>query len=388
MPMRVREICDLAAFRDLQPAWQDLVADSSYTAPYYGWHWHWIAWQTYADDRGFATDRELNIMAVENADGQVLAIAPLMCETSRQRRLTIRQLRFLPGLAPRNAILFRNGAARAEVLGALFQHLATRQHDWEALSLINVEDQSTDLAALETACQAHGFAMVKSPAYTTPYIDIGDDFQALLHRVMNRPRRQSIGRKVRRMVERNYRVELFTQPEEMARALELTYAVCRTTWKADIGSDITANERKVRFYHDIAVECAKHGQIRIWVSFLDDQPMAAEYYLTDGKKLYFMMNDFDQQYEKLSPGTVLLYQVVEQAHGEPIDELDFGGPVYGYKMKWATGVREHYSLEIYNRRLYSRLLYQGKTRLMPALRKLLRRKTVAAAAEIPADDDA
>ncbi len=173
----------------------------------------------------------------------------------------------------------------------------------------------------------------------------------------------------------------------MPKAVELAFAVCRASWKARSGLDITSSPAKMQFYREIAGHFAGCGQTRIWVATLDEQPVALEYHVTDGRKLYFLDSDFDQDHEKLSPGTVLLYRVIEQLHGEPIDEFDFGGDAFGYKLKWATGVRKHFSIEIFNRRLYSRFLYQAKNRLMPALRRIFGPKMPVAETEAREAED-
>ena len=71
-----------------------------------------------------------------------------------------------------------------------------------------------------------------------------------------------------------------------------------------------------------------------------------------------------------SPGTVLLYKVLEQVHGSNIKEFDFGGNAYDYKMKWATGVRRHVNIQLFNPKPYSRFIYATKSRLLPLLRKI------------------
>jgi CelD/BcsL family acetyltransferase involved in cellulose biosynthesis len=387
MTMRIRVIRDLAEFARLERDWTCLISDSPYTAPYYSWQWSQIAWRAFCGDQNGSKQRTLHIVVVEDATGRTLAIAPFMREMTRLRGLPIRQLAFTPDLAPRRSFLFRNGVSKSEAVAAIAEHLAACRNQWDMMTLIGLEEDAANLALIEEGLRASNLPVVRLDAFNTPYIDIGDDFQKFLRESLSRSRRQSVGRKVRRLCEQNFRIVEFTKPEEMPNAIAMFLEVCRASWKAKAGVDITSSAARTQFFSEIAGHYASEGRTRIWLAVLDEQPIAVELHVTDGNKLYFMETDFAQSHEKLSPGTVLLYKVLEQIHSEPVEEFDFGGRTFDYKLKWATGVRKHYSIEVYNRRFYSRLLYQAKNRLMPALRKMFARKTAELPTEVHGEDD-
>jgi CelD/BcsL family acetyltransferase involved in cellulose biosynthesis len=366
----------------------DLVQDSSFSAPFHTWHWNWIGWKALSGDQGRSSHRALHVGVIEDSAGRPLAIAPLMQERTRLRGLPIRQLAFMPSLAHRRALLFRDGVAKNEAMEAIAGYLVNCRRHWDMMTLIGFDAESSDLALFVASVEARGLTAVRHDAYTSPYILIGDDFQDFLQRTLHRKRRINIGREVRRLTERSFRIVEFTRPEEMQQAMDLAFAVCRSSWKTKTSLAITNSATRTQFYREIAVHFACHGQTRIWVAMLDEQPVAVEFHVEGGNKFYFMMTEFDQDYAKLSPGTVLLYKVLEQLHGEPIDELDFGGEAYDYKMKWATGVRKHVSLEIFNGRPYPRVLYLAKNRLMPAFRRIFAHKALVAPSEArePSDE--
>lgn len=387
--MNVRIIRDLAGVDAFEPKWTELISDSSFHAPYYSWDWYRIWWDHFGKDLRKVSCREPYLISVESDGGRTEAIAPMMREKGRLRGLPAWELRLATAASsPRGGFIFRNGAAHAEVIDAIMGFLQQHRREWDLITLSSLDESTSAIDHIEACCRHRRLPVVRRTAISTPFITIGNDFEEFLHATLNRERRQSTGRKVRKLCKQNFRIAEFNRPENIDEGIELTFAVCRASWKASIGADITSSEMKMGFFRDLARHFCQKGQVRIWVAILDDKPIASELHLTDGKKLYFLANDFDQAYEKHSPGAVLLYRVLEQLHQEPIDEFDFGGDAYGYKMKWASGVRKHYNLEIFNNRLYSRFLYQAKVNIMPAIHKYLSRRTFPQPAAEETVDDA
>jgi hypothetical protein len=95
-------------------------------------------------------------------------------------------------------------------------------------------------------------------------------------------------------------------------------------------------------------------------------------------------NDFNEAYGNLSPGTVLLYEVLERLHQErSVARFQFIGHLYDYKSHWATGVAEHLSLEIFHKGAYSRTLWNIKKRALPAFEWLVDRLHPVSKRETP-----
>jgi hypothetical protein len=111
--------------------------------------------------------------------------------------------------------------------------------------------------------------------------------------------------------------------------------------------------------------------VKIWISMLDQTPLAVQYSVVSEDASYLLINDFNQAYQGQSPGTVLLYQVLEKTFAEkPVARFQFSGDLYDYKSKWATGMVQHTTAEIFGDGLYPRFLCWAKKTALPALRTI------------------
>lgn len=363
--MKCRIIRDAATFGEMEGAWNELVGISRFRAPFYSWAWQSIWW------RHFGRDSELFLVTAEDAAGRLMALAPLMKRQGRLRGLPVTELAFAANaITPRSSLLWREGADGLKAVRAIFACLSDHRHEWDIASLANIDVTMPYLAQLSDYCHSTQLHAMESPGRESPYIQIGSDFQKYLGDALNRERRHSIRRKVRVLSEQDHRIVEYTRPDEMEQAIDFAVRVSGASWKQAVNADIASTDASRQFYAEIASHFARVGQVRIWVSFLGDVPIALEYHLTCGERVYFLATDFHKEYAKLSPGTVLLYKVLEQLHGESVSEFDFGGNVYEYKMKWATGVRRHVGVQLCNRNLYSRFIYATKARFLPFVRTI------------------
>jgi len=203
------------------------------------------------------------------------------------------------------------------------------------------------------------------------YIDIEGAFDAYMTSDVRKSRKRGVLQKVRQLTQRpDYRLLEFTGPEEIERGLELAFAVSRSSWKGPLGNDMTGLKARRSFYQDITPRLARRGEVRIVVSMLGDTPAALHYQLLCGDDVFLIVNDFNAALGKMSPGTVLLYQVLQRLfETKSVRRFIFSGDLYDYKTNWATGLFPHVNIEVFNDRFYSHCLWWGK-KAMPLLRTL------------------
>ncbi|MGA2030667.1 MAG: GNAT family N-acetyltransferase [Thermoguttaceae bacterium] len=363
--MQARLIRELSELEKLEGPWNDLIAHSDFREPCYSWTWQMLWW------KHFGSEDEPFVVAVENEDRELCAVAFLMRKITSLRGLSVRTVSFAANaITPRSTILYRRDRSLIEGVDAVLRCLANHRNEWDWANLVNIDAGLPYLGSLHDLGRQHRIRVLTSAGRRSPQIKIGDNFEEYLLKVLNRERRHSIRRKVRVLSRQNYRVTEFSRPEEMDQAIKAAMAVSKASWKGSRGSDISSSGARRGFYTEVAKDFARRGQLRIWLSYLDDTPIALEYYLASGRKLHFLVNDFDETFEKSSPGTVLLYQVLEQLHKEQVEEFDFGGEAYAYKMKWATGIREHVTIELFNCNWYSSFIFITKARILPLLRAM------------------
>lgn len=362
--MQARIVRTREELRSLEGPWNEMLRESSFQAPFHSWEWHESWWKS------FGGNDELFVVAVEDSQGRLQVVAPLAKTRADVRGFHATEVRFFPySLTPHNTILFRNSQSPADALCAVFTCLAEHRNEWDMLNMRNVPAGAPYLPCLHEVAQKFAFQSLSQTGMQSAVIGIQSDFESYMNDAIRKSRKRGILQKVRQLTQRpEYRVQAFSRPDEIERGLELAFAVSKASWKGPLGTDMTGLTERRSFYVDVTPRLASRGEVKIWISFLEDVPVALEYQILARDIVYFIVNDFNDAYQKLSPGTVLLCHVLENLYRDKsADEFYFSGDLYDYKTNWATGLREHVNLEIFNDRAYSRCLCWAK-KAMPLLR--------------------
>ena len=355
--LRVRIVRDLDAFRGLQQAWDDLIADSAHREPIHSWAWFDTWW------RHLRRDGELFVLAAEDDAGRLQVIAPFMRE---RRRFGIANLGFASNrLSPDNQILVRHGMPFDAAVAVVLRSLAEHRHAWVKAKLANVPAGCDLPRAMALTAGGCGIRLHESMGYQSAYIDLGGTFADYLHRQFGKSRLRGIKQKVRQLTELpGYELQSFERPEDMPRALALAFQVSEGSWKKEEGTDMGGADDLRAFYEEISQRLARRGEVRIRIAMLDGVPIAVHYYLVAGDEVYLIVNDFDERYKQRSPGTVLLFQSIEALFAERrFRKLCFSGYLFDYKKIWASGTDPHINVEMFNARYYSRLIAWVKMNL-------------------------
>ena len=364
--IQVRVIRDERELLKLETGWNDMIRRSRFGAPFYSWAWHAKWW------KHFGKGNELFIVVVEDSSGRVLALAPLMKTTVWLRGLKAREIRFASNaISPRNNVLFRNSLAGFEWLGLILKCLSQHCDEWDLITLASIPENEPYLGELYNHAAPCGLDMIVGAGRISPYIALEGSCDDYMAGNFNSKQRNNIKRRVEKLANNSdYQVTEFVDVDEMEKAVELAFAVSKASWKGEMGTDMSASTSGKSFYVDISSYLARLKQVRIWVSSIEAIPIAIQYQLASEGTVYLLVNDYDRRYQPLSPGVVLLHQVIKTLYREGVDEFDFSGEAYEYKMMWATGVRRHVTLEMFNRKYYSSFLYLAKKRILPAARAI------------------
>jgi len=363
--MQVRVISDAAEFERLRPAWDRLLDESDQNYPFFSWAWYWTWWKC------FGGDNRLFLVCGQDSSGELCFVAPFMIRRAQMRGAQVSELSFANSpIGPRNGILVSRYVPAEVAARGLAQVLLAHQREWDVARLVNLERESPALESLRRVCNARGLGLAEEPARASPYVALPASFDEYLKR-FKRKHRYNIGRSVRRLCDHEGGlVSCYSDPENLQEGLRKAFAVSGESWKAKTGSDMAGNPARKAFYQEVTAELGKLGKVRIYALEMKSRPIAIQYLLESHMCVHLLCSDFDEHYRRFEPGNVLLYSVLRRLIAEGIGGFDFCGEAYRYKMRWATEVRNHVTLWLFNRRLYSRLLYFGKVVALPAWHRI------------------
>jgi len=264
-------------------------------------------------------------------------------------------------------------AALADVVDRLWRE----RPDLDALFLKGVPAGCEAWAGWEDGLKARGNALLysehgKRPLYT---IALPDSFDAYLARFGSK-KRYNLRRQVRVLEEQLgglelVRVEREEQVEEFVRQAQ---HIAQRTWQHQAIGPLGIERADIGLR---LADLARRGLLRSYVLRSGGRALAFVLGYQGRGVFHYADIGHDAGLSKFSPGTVLLYRLIEDliAHQRP-QTLNFGIGVSEYKRQFATEVREETSLLILRDTLANRVrvgLHRGWRGLLARLKPLLRR---------------
>lgn len=212
-----------------------------------------------------------------------------------------------------------------------------------------------------------GYRILCVPGPFSPWLALPSSWDELLVSISSGLRRQ-IGRR-RRNLEREGSLTFRTVvggsvlDEDLDAFLKLE----ASGWKSKTGTAILSDPSTERLYRDFARSAASRNWLRLHLLELDGALIAASYECVFANRAFLLKTTFSEAHGRLSPGLVLLAEVLSASIEEGLDSYDFlGGPDL-YKTRWTSEV--HPRTQIFAYRGIARPGYLYRKRLRPPLKR-------------------
>jgi len=315
--LRIRELREPEELEALAGDWWALWRRLPQTTPFQSPAWLIPWWRSFEPG-------ELRTIAVEE-DGRLVGLAPLYLETGPLGR------RLLPvGVSLSDYLDWLIDPERAEAAGvAILAHLADADWAWDVMELQELPPGAAALslpvpAGMEASAVEHSACPVLA-------LPPGEGVMKALPWRKRRALRNARNRAARQGAECRR-----AGAEEARSFIEALFAVHGARWQSQGSSGVLRGEA-VRSFHRSAVgRLADSGLARLYRLDIGGQPIGAYYgFQHDGVAMAYLMG-FDPQYERLSPGTILLGHAIDEAVREGARELHFLRGREPYKYGWGA----------------------------------------------------
>ena len=238
------------------------------------------------------------------------------------------------------------------------------------LVLKRLPTDSPILNGLREAASALGHWVHVEEEPPSPTVRTSADWDTFL-RDLPKHTRGEIRRK-RRRLERagRFEVRVLARADDVEDALSAVLDVEAPSWKEHAGTSLLSEEGADRFYPTLMRRCGAAGTLRAYLLYLDDVPLAHVLCSVERGALYALKTSYRQDAADLSPGSVLMGWVLEDAarRGEPL--VDLLGTECDWKRKLANGHRHTCSVCIFDgRSLRCRICRVMEERVKPSLRR-------------------
>lgn len=325
--MHLSVIRSTEAFARLEDEWNSLLENSASHVPFLRHEYLYTWWQTLGG--GEWPQGELYILAARAEGGRLVAIAPLFFTANREGEPAFMLLGsieisdYLDLIAPRQDL--------GQFVEALLDWLdQEKELDWRVLDFYNLLETSPSLPALESAAQARGWSFTQECIQHCPYIPLPGDWEAYLAGI-DKKQRHEIRRKMRRAESYDQPVRWYIVEDEAKLEAEIE----------DFLNLMAQDQEKGEFLTEVMrtqMRAALHAAFRagwLQLAFMEvDGRKAAGYLNFDfGNHIWVYNSGLAQEYRELSPGWVLLGELLRWANENQRTAFDFmrGDEDYKYR---------------------------------------------------------
>jgi CelD/BcsL family acetyltransferase involved in cellulose biosynthesis len=372
--LQVKYIKDYQKFLALQDSWNALVEKSSMNSIFVRHEWIRCWWDAYGQD-----NRLLILLFQE--EGVLKAIAPLMISTGLFReKFSVRKISFIENDETPNCGLIADASFDLEkILDSLLICLKASKEEWDILLLRKIHENSQLIKMLPQAAAERRENIFVNTSLRSPVLYMNsawDQFYA--------GKSQRFKKKIR--YDRNklnrsgkIDVQFFDTPEQIAAIIEEIFSVGRRSWKEDIGNSIGSTPQNRFFFANLpsALSCSEN-RVVLWVLRLDNKIISFEYHLRQGKTVYALRGEYDEDYQDRSPGAVLDAEVVQQLFEQGVQAYDMCGDAANqYKLRWTSDVQPYRDILLFNNNIRGKSLAFLENRIVPfakLCRKLVKDK--------------
>lgn len=272
---------------------------------------------------GLENDISILLACVIDQD-KLLALLPLMTSDGQH-------LESLSNLySSLQSLLLSEHASQAAV-NLLAQGLD--QSGMQSLQICAVADDDDSIPLLQQALQARGYQSHQRFRFHNWIHPVaGLSFEAYMALRPSRVR-NTIKRKLRKLQrEHGYEIRLYSD-QNVQQALEDYDSVYRASWKP--------NEQYPEFIEELARTLSAQGWLRLALLYVDNQPIAAQFwFVVHGKASIFKLV-YDQAWKQYSPGSILIaYLIRHVIEIDRVDEIDFLTGNDAYKQDWMIERRQ------------------------------------------------
>ena len=310
-------------------AWENLRAASRLRAPYLSWIWQteWV--------QAFASDRRLQIHAVEDAGGALIGVLPLFDAGSGVFRV-------IGGAEVSDYLDVLAVAGREEdVWTALLQARAAEPDVWQ---LHAVPAQSPTVTALPSLAATCGMEAVVAVEERCPVLDLPPSWDDYLASLPSKHRHE-LQRKTRRLRREagDARVSVARRREEIETRFGDFFDLHR---RSRVGKERFMDARMEKFFRRAVGELADVNGAALWFLDLPNGPAAGFVVLEWDGTVGLYNSGFHPDRAALAPGLVLLLHLIEDAILRGKRRFDFLRGEERYKYEFGPKPEEVFSVRV------------------------------------------
>jgi CelD/BcsL family acetyltransferase involved in cellulose biosynthesis len=354
MTLRAEWIADEGRWRELEPAWDDLVLRSAAPSIYATWDFLEATWTHFARPLGDS------LAVVALFDGRDLqAVAPFRVSRRRKLGLPVRRLAKLAAWESDRVPPLVCAGAEPECAQALIECLEMHARRWDWIDLDELDPDVPVVRQLsEWAGDASRCLRARlEPEPPSPWVDLSLGWEAV-EQGFGRHRRKELRKYQRNLGEAGeWRLEI-EEGAAIPNALTSYLDVESRSWKSEAGKGIARNERTLAFYRELLPRLARRGRVSVGFLRQGDRRIAAMIEYSLCTSVWGVQKAYDANAARFAPGNILAVMAFERRAKQAVRSYELQGLYLDDKGHWTDLAHPRTRLRIHQLRSWRhRLLF-------------------------------
>lgn len=244
-----------------------------------------------------------------------------------------------------------------------FAHYLKREYrNWDAIVYKEIIRESYLTEKLKALFPLPGYWVKSEAGPESPIVKLDGEWDDFWEKHSNLRKKS---RRLEKKIGKGFRYRISSDPADVEECLAAYIDVEMSGWKAGEGVSKPASQT---YYRELLPKLAAKGQVFFCLMYDGDNVMTAELSFAYQQRVYFALGTYNDDYKKLSPGSVSAGKCIEFFFGKGYVDGDFLAGYASYINDWASEIDRTSNYTI--RRLRLKTLYLAACHLK---RKLLSR---------------
>jgi len=328
-----RTVDDLDKLRD---RWEELLAQYPQSSIFSTWEWLTTWW------RAFGTDKQLHVLAFEDASSWLVGLAPfaLITRKSLGRNWTVLQLMGDgSGDSDNLDLVVAQGYAPA-VVRSLLVYLEDHSDLWDFCELNTIPKNSPAANVLITSLVERRWVHTcdQTPCCQITLPDHWDTYFKQLSGTMRKNFKYSFRRLEKKP---NFRIYRCSRQIDLFRSLQALFELHQKRWCSKESPGSFSSKERRGFYQELSSVLLSRGWLEFWVLESGGKPIAADYGFRYKNVVYALQSGFDPEDQADSPGFCLKGAMLQALIESGVRQYDFLAGSSKNKTQWNAQI-SHY----------------------------------------------
>jgi len=323
----LRHIDTYSEFLAIAGEWNNLVEQIEEKSVFLRHEWFDAAWQ-WRQHSG-----ELQILTIYQSDA-LIGICPLMKDHLPQFKMRLKRIQFLTIPDTQFCDIIAHDKDKPLVIETFGRWLNNPEHKWDILDLSYLPATSITCELLPAALEKNNIDNHLQQVEQNPYIDLEANWESFYSTCSRRLKKGNNLIRNRLQKEGEIHIVQARDPEHVRQALDVLKTLSAKSWKQTTNTTFD-NEAPKSFIERLTTHAEKNNWASIWLLYLNDKPLAAEYQLIYNNEIFALRADFDETASELSPGSYLNWKLLESLFGHKQKRYYMGPGKNAYKKRWS-----------------------------------------------------